>query len=99
MSGDAVERAMRISRASRKQVEACMRGERTMLGPRTERIIRSCFDETPEPDPEVEPASPALEAFALEDLRKADLQDLCDEKGIEYTSRATKADLIALLEG
>lgn len=39
------------------------------------------------------------EVKSLADLTKAELLELCGEAGIEVNARATKAEIIALLEG
>ena len=39
------------------------------------------------------------EVKTLADLTKTELLDICTERGIEVNSRATKAEIITLLEG
>lgn len=47
----------------------------------------------------VTPEPPAEDSQDLSALTVAQLRELCDERGIDAPKRATKAHLIALLEG
>lgn len=50
---------------------------------------------SPAPEPAAEPDVPAK---ALEEMKMQELHDLCDERGLRYTAKTRKADLIAALE-
>lgn len=41
---------------------------------------------------------PGIDKTDITKLKKEELQDLLDEKGVEYDAKATKDDLIVLLE-
>ena len=49
----------------------------------------------PEPEPEPEPEKPETN---LHRLRRDDLVKICEEKGINFSKKATKEELIAAIE-
>ncbi len=51
----------------------------------------------PSPTPEAA-AEPDAPAKAYEQMTVQELRDLCDERGLRYTAKTRKADLIASLE-
>lgn len=50
---------------------------------------------SPVPVPATDPAAPTK---AYEQMTVQELHDLCDERGLRYTAKTRKADLIAALE-